>query len=208
MPKANQLPKDLEELTVRNALDVRHASFHSDMDKLIRGLRNQSGQVGAPTPPRSPPAPSQDDRMRAEGRIFVEAAIAHNANGNWFLPGAGHAEWFKDHEAGPEMVVVPSGSFMMGSQRNEPERESTESPQHRVTIAQPFAVARHAVTCGQFAAFVSGTGYKTEGGAYIWKGGKWEHDPKASWRAPGFVQDDSHPVVCIIRRICIAINVV
>lgn len=31
MPKSDQLPKDLEELTVRNGLDIRHASFHTDM---------------------------------------------------------------------------------------------------------------------------------------------------------------------------------
>src|SRR6516165_6471840 len=39
MPKASQLPKDLEELAVRNGLDIRHTSFHSDMDKLIRALK-------------------------------------------------------------------------------------------------------------------------------------------------------------------------
>ena len=42
MPKANQLPKDLEELSVRNGLDIRHASFRSDMDRLIRGLKAPS----------------------------------------------------------------------------------------------------------------------------------------------------------------------
>jgi len=41
VPKANQLPKDLEELSLRNGLDVRHASFHNDMDRLIRGLKGQ-----------------------------------------------------------------------------------------------------------------------------------------------------------------------
>jgi formylglycine-generating enzyme required for sulfatase activity len=95
------------------------------------------------------------------------------------------------------MVVVPAGSFIMGSPDDEPQWEGDESPRHEVTIAQPFAVARHAVTRGQFDAFVSARGHKTEGGAHIWKENKWEHDPKASWRAPGFVQDDSHPVVCI-----------
>jgi hypothetical protein len=39
IPKADQLPDDLKELASRNGLDVRHASFHSDMDKLIRGLK-------------------------------------------------------------------------------------------------------------------------------------------------------------------------
>jgi hypothetical protein len=43
MPKADQLPKDLEELAVRNGLDIRHASFHGDMDKLVRGLKNLPG---------------------------------------------------------------------------------------------------------------------------------------------------------------------
>jgi formylglycine-generating enzyme required for sulfatase activity len=177
MPKASQLPEDLKELSVRNGLDVRHASFHADMDKLIRGLKNLPGQAGS--------------------RVLVDAAIVHNANGKWFLPGAGKSEWFKDHEAGPEMVVVPAGGFMMGSPDNEPEHETSESPQHKVTIAQPFAVARHAITRGQFAAFVSATGHKMEGGATVLKGDQWKNDPNASWCAPGFSQDDSHPVVCI-----------
>jgi hypothetical protein len=30
VPKANQLPKDLEELSMRNGLDVRHTSFHNE----------------------------------------------------------------------------------------------------------------------------------------------------------------------------------
>jgi hypothetical protein len=41
IPRVNHLPNELEELAVRNALDVRHASFHSDMDKLIRELERQ-----------------------------------------------------------------------------------------------------------------------------------------------------------------------
>jgi formylglycine-generating enzyme required for sulfatase activity len=140
------------------------------------------------------------DKSIETQHIFIEAPIIC-AKDNWFAAGAGRAEWFKDHEAGPEMVVVPAGSFEMGSPRDEPERESwkagTESPQRKVTIAQPFAVARHAVTRGQFAALVAATGHETPEGAYVWKGDRWEDDPKASWRAPGFFQDDSHPVVCI-----------
>jgi hypothetical protein len=62
MPKADQLPKELEELSARNGLDIRHASFHSDMDKLIRGLKKET--TTWPSDP-TPPAPSQDDRMRA-----------------------------------------------------------------------------------------------------------------------------------------------
>jgi hypothetical protein len=41
IPRTDQLPKELEELALRHGLDVRHASFHNDMDKLINGLRVQ-----------------------------------------------------------------------------------------------------------------------------------------------------------------------
>ncbi len=44
IPKPSVLPADLAELSQRNGLDVRHASFHADMDKLVRGLRDPSRQ--------------------------------------------------------------------------------------------------------------------------------------------------------------------
>jgi formylglycine-generating enzyme required for sulfatase activity len=134
---------------------------------------------------------------RAIGCIKVDAKIIHGAPDGWFKPGAGKSEWFKDHEHGPEMVVVPAGSFMMGSPANELERQPGEGPLHKVTIAQPFAVSRHAISRGQFAAFVKNTNYETEGGALVWTGTEPKLDPNASWRNPGFRQSNSHPVVCI-----------
>jgi hypothetical protein len=47
VPKANQLPTDLEGLSLRNGLDVRHASFHNDIDRLVRGLKGQLAADGA-----------------------------------------------------------------------------------------------------------------------------------------------------------------
>lgn len=110
-------------------------------------------------------------------------------------PGSG--EGFHDAPFAPEMVVVPPGSFMMGSPDDEPERESAEAPQHRVTIATPFAIGRDAITRGQFAAFVNESGHKMEDGAEVWDGSKWKLDASKSWRDPGFAQDDNHPVVCV-----------
>jgi formylglycine-generating enzyme required for sulfatase activity len=48
----------------------------------------------------------------------------------------------------PSMVVVPAGSFTMGSPPSEKGRDSGfgESPQHQVTILKPFAVGQFAVT--------------------------------------------------------------
>jgi formylglycine-generating enzyme required for sulfatase activity len=95
------------------------------------------------------------------------------------------------------MVVAPAGSFLMGSPDGEPERESCESPQHEVTITRPFAVSRHAISRGQFAAFITNTGYKIDPPGPVWKGEKWDVGQNVTWRNPGFVQDDSHPVVCV-----------
>lgn len=123
--------------------------------------------------------------MQAEERVIVETTIVHNSNGKSFKPGAGKTEWFKDHERGPEMVVVPAGTFVMGlSEESESERDhwlkGSKSPQHIVSIAHPFAAARHAITRGQFAAFVSATDHKTEGGAIVLRGDNWTARPSAS----------------------------
>jgi len=46
----------------------------------------------------------------------------------------------------PDMVVVPAGSFIMGSSRDEKGHETDEQPRHSVTIAKPFAVSKFEVT--------------------------------------------------------------
>jgi formylglycine-generating enzyme required for sulfatase activity len=46
----------------------------------------------------------------------------------------------------PGMVVVPAGSFIMGSPANEAGRRADEGPQHKVTIRQPFAVGKFELT--------------------------------------------------------------
>jgi TIR domain len=45
VPKADELPRDLGELSMRNGLDVRHASFHNDIDRLVRNLKGQLGEA-------------------------------------------------------------------------------------------------------------------------------------------------------------------
>jgi formylglycine-generating enzyme required for sulfatase activity len=55
-------------------------------------------------------------------------------------------ETFKDCPECPEMVVVPAGSFIMGSPEGEEGRTHFEGPQHRVTFSRPFAVGKFPVT--------------------------------------------------------------
>ena len=111
------------------------------------------------------------------------------------LPPPGTA--FRDCAACPEMMVVPAGTYLMGSPPGEKDRDADEGPRHRVTFAAPFALARHALTRRQFAAFVQATGQRTEGGCETWNGTRWASDPAVSWRDPGYDQGPEHPVVCI-----------
>ena len=53
------------------------------------------------------------------------------------------------------MIVVPAGSFVMGSPASEKSNEPREKPQHRVTIAQPFAVSKFELTFDEWDTCVS-----------------------------------------------------
>jgi formylglycine-generating enzyme required for sulfatase activity len=50
----------------------------------------------------------------------------------------------------PPMVVVPAGSFMMGSTTPNLPNQSAALPQHKVSIAAPFAVSKYELTFGEW----------------------------------------------------------
>jgi len=106
-------------------------------------------------------------------------------------------ETFKDCEICPEMVVLPAGSFFMGSPSYEQDRRDTEGPLHQVTIARPFAVGKYEVTRGEYAAFVSDTGYAGGSICETHDDGKWDKRSGRNWRDPAFRQGDRDPVVCM-----------
>ncbi len=86
------------------------------------------------------------------GGLFV--LVVGGAFPDTALPG----ETFRDCPECPEMVVVPAGSFMMGSPSGEAGRYDNEGPQHQVTIPAAFAVGKYEVTFAQWDACVSDGG--------------------------------------------------
>jgi len=58
------------------------------------------------------------------------------------------------------MVVVPAGSFMMGSPASDRDRLDNEGPQHKVTIANSLAVGKYEVTFAEWDACVAAGGCK------------------------------------------------
>ena len=73
-------------------------------------------------------------------------------------PGRVPGTAFRDCPDCPEMVVVPAGSFKMGSPSHEAGRSDDEGPRHRVTIARPFAVGKYEVTFAEWDACVADGG--------------------------------------------------
>ena len=106
-------------------------------------------------------------------------------------------ETFRDCDGCPELVVVPSGSFMMGSPSSEEGRKDNEGPVHRVTIGYPFAVGVKEVTRGEYGRFVSKTGHVSRDVCWTSEDGEGSERSGRSWRNPGHRQTDSHPVVCV-----------
>jgi len=85
----------------------------------------------------------------------------------------------------------------MGSPSAEEGRYDNEGPVHRVRIPESFAVGVYEVTRGEWSRFVEATGHSTGDSCVTYEGGDWEERSGRSWRAPGFVQGDGHPVVCV-----------
>ena len=95
----------------------------------------------------------------------LAAAAAREAMREAMRPGT----VFSDCAACPQMVVVPAGSFMMGSPASEEGRRGDEGPRHRVTIASPFAVGLYEVTFAEWEACVRAggcRGYRPEDEAW------------------------------------------
>ena len=72
-----------------------------------------------------------------------------------FVPARSPGDVFRDCKSCPQMVVVPAGDYMMGSASSEEYRSDNESPRHRVTISEPFAVGKYEVTFSQWDACVA-----------------------------------------------------
>lgn len=58
-------------------------------------------------------------------------------------------------KACPEMIVMPAGTFLMGSPEVEQVRRGSEKPVHTVTLARPFAVGKFEVTWDEWEACVA-----------------------------------------------------
>lgn len=96
------------------------------------------------------------NRVAAEFRERIDLATHYGL----FRPGQAFTDALHHGGRGPEMVVVPHGGFSMGAAEDEAGAADAEKPAHYVRFDRGFAMARHAVTVGEFRRFVEATQYR------------------------------------------------
>lgn len=90
-------------------------------------------------------------------KVFQFDVITVNAQGEKIKIEQSQAEYFIENLGNGitlEMVLIPGGSFLMGSPESDPEHFDSEKPQHPVTIKQ-FYMGRYPITQAQWKAVAS-----------------------------------------------------
>jgi len=121
-----------------------------------------------------------------------------------FSPGQVITDKFLDrHGAAPPVVVIPTGTFLMGSPPGESGHRPAEEPQRTVKIDAGFALARDEISIGEFRAFVDDANFLTDAekagdsNIYDEESGRMIDRKGASWRNDylGGIGDDNLPVI-------------
>jgi formylglycine-generating enzyme required for sulfatase activity len=166
MLSSSDLPDLLTRLARRHAMDISSTRFHYDVDQLIQVLDTvlgvgkpassnvgNAGMAGKPQPaPEVPLTPPQQKEQSRAPRLPFE----------------------------PEMILIPAGEFLMGSDLQKDEyAEKNERPQHTLYLPD-YYLAKTPVTNAQYTAFVLATDHNVP---IVWTDGP---PPRG---------EENHPVV-------------
>ena len=100
---------------------------------------------------------------------------------------------FRDCPQCPRMVVVPAGTYEMGSPSGK--GADDEAHRHRVTLPAPIAIGMFEVRRGEFTRFLEET--HRSGGSACWHYDGVETREGGGPTDPGFVQGENEPMVCV-----------
>ena len=134
LPRPDALPANIRDLVLHQKHEVSHERFGRDVADLVNAI-----QVG-----RQAARSKSEHEWRGGSEPLVQGANYGSGEQTFESrrePGEGKLRRFKDTDISPEMVVVPAGTFMMGSNKH-----GSEMPPHSVSINAPFAVGRFPVT--------------------------------------------------------------
>ena len=115
---------------------------------------SERGAPGAGSLSRPPARPGTAPPSRSAARSRAEPPPSPRSSRQ---PGETFRDTLRSGGSGPEMVVVPAGSFRMGC-ASAVFCENHELPVHHVTIPRPFAVGKYEVTFAEWDVCVSSRG--------------------------------------------------
>ncbi|MEM7423398.1 MAG: SUMF1/EgtB/PvdO family nonheme iron enzyme [Pseudomonadota bacterium] len=153
LPERDALPEALRALRRRNGVPIRHETYAPTIEaRLCPELRDAlqetealypgTGSTGAATRPLAPATERSAAQVAPRG-VPAPGTLFRDVDEDWC----------------PEMAVIPAGTFWMGSTDEEAKRfnlaNGTETPRHRVAIAEPFALATYASTPFALATYAS-----------------------------------------------------
>ena len=172
-------------------IQVNIAAGGSDMDAIeaIGRFRTWFVQPSSPSPRQRQPAPLQPEPVTTlsgvrsstpepevellSEQVFEFDVVTVNAEGREVKREKGQAQYFAEdlgNGVALEMVAIPGGKFLMGTEDSEIERLfekfnwegfRREKPQHEVTL-QPFFIGKYPVTQAQWKAIASRSDLKVE----------------------------------------------
>jgi formylglycine-generating enzyme required for sulfatase activity len=123
------------------------------------GMRSTSRELVRRRQPALDPASAQGQGV-AGSRALIDhlGDVAEEA-----IAGLPDLAVFRDFSDAPVVVVIPAGSFLMGSPETEAGRDDDEGPRHEVTIRRRFALGRYTVTFEEHGRFRGATGRERPG---------------------------------------------
>jgi len=177
-----------------NRLAVSVGERSSDRSRFVDRQVSKQGSARRWEASRSVAAAGSGDlrRTRATGRADLKVPPGCVPAQDAQAGANGYADRVIHERTGIELILIPPGSFTMGST----EVGSHASPPHEVTFTQPFYLGRTEVTNAQYRRFVAATGYD----------GKPDTDPAYDlylrhWRGYSpMSSDDDYPVVWVSWR--------
>ena len=128
--------------------------------------------------------PAENRLAALRGPANAPPATAETRAGETGSPGAGFA-------GSPAPGVGAATAADAGPQPGEVFRDCDACPEMVVMPGRDVALGRYEVTVGEYRAFASATGGGGGGGCNT-------YGLEGSWRDPGFLQSNRHPVTCVI----------
>ena len=100
------------------------------------------------------------------------AALAAAADSRAAEPARSAGSTFRDCDDCPEMVVIPAGSFVMGTPGGGTSggADAAEGDVVVIELKRPFALGRHEITRGEYARFIADSGHEPQPGCRVWDG--------------------------------------